>query len=67
MQRLQSAAEQISRVGAVVGGAMLLIASILICIDITLRYTFALTLGGADELSDLAEAIDGASAAAHAT
>ena len=51
MQKLQSAAEGISRVGAVVGGAMLLIASILICIDITLRYTLSLTLGGADDSS----------------
>jgi TRAP-type C4-dicarboxylate transport system permease small subunit len=60
MQRLQSAAEQISRIGAIVGGAMLLIASILICIDITLRYTLSLTLGGADELSGYALAISSA-------
>jgi len=57
MQKLQAAAEGISRVGAIVGGAMLLVASILICIDITLRYTLALTLGGADELSGYALAI----------
>ena len=60
MQRLQTAAEQISRVGAIVGGAMLLVASILICIDITLRYTLSLTLGGADELSGYALAISSA-------
>ena len=60
MQRLQSAAEGISRVGAIVGGAMLLIASILICIDITLRYTLSITLGGADELSGYALAISSA-------
>jgi TRAP-type C4-dicarboxylate transport system permease small subunit len=60
MQKLQSAAESISRIGAVVGGAMLLVASILICIDITLRYTLALTLGGADELSGYALAISSA-------
>ena len=30
----------ISRVGAIAGGALLLIASVLICIDITLRYRF---------------------------
>ena len=60
MQKLQSAAESISRVGAVAGGAMLLVASILICIDITLRYAFALTLGGADELSGYALAISSA-------
>ena len=60
MQRLQTAAEGISRVGAIVGGAMLLVASILICIDITLRYAFAITLGGADELSGYALAISSA-------
>jgi len=46
MQKLQTAAVGISRVGAIVGGAMLLVASILICIDITLRYTVSTTLGG---------------------
>jgi TRAP-type C4-dicarboxylate transport system permease small subunit len=57
MARLQSIAEGISRIGAVVGGALLLIASIIICIDITLRYTISRTLGGADELSGYALAI----------
>jgi len=57
MQRLQAIAAGISRVGAIVGGAMLLIASIVICIDITLRYTISKTLGGADELSGYALAI----------
>jgi TRAP-type C4-dicarboxylate transport system permease small subunit len=60
MQRLQTAAEQISRVGAIAGGALLLVASILICIDITLRYTLSITLGGADELSGYALAISSA-------
>src|SRR6201993_4390381 len=60
MKRLQSVAQDVSRVGAIVGGAMLLIASILICIDIALRYTLALTLGGADELSGYALAISSA-------
>jgi len=60
MQRLQTAAEGISRVGAIAGGAMLLVASILICIDITLRYTLSVTLGGADELSGYALAISSA-------
>ena len=60
MDRLQSAAEGISRVGAIVGGAMLLVASILICIDITLRHTMSVTLGGADELSGYALAISSA-------
>src|SRR6187431_2042656 len=60
MKRLQTAAEGISRVGAIIGGAMLLVASILICIDITLRYTMSITLGGADELSGYALAISSA-------
>ena len=60
MNRLQSAAEGISRVGAIIGGAMLLVASILICVDITLRYTMSITLGGADELSGYALAISSA-------
>ena len=57
MKRLQTLAEGISRVGAIAGGALLLIASVLICIDITTRYLFAWTLGGADELSGYALAI----------
>jgi TRAP-type C4-dicarboxylate transport system permease small subunit len=57
MQRLQDAAEGIARVGAIIGGALLLLASIVICIDITLRYTVALTVGGADELAGYALAI----------
>jgi TRAP-type C4-dicarboxylate transport system permease small subunit len=60
MGRLQTIAEGISRVGAVIGGAMLLVASIAICIDITTRYLFAWTLGGADELSGYAMAISSA-------
>ncbi|MEJ0079170.1 MAG: TRAP transporter small permease [Alphaproteobacteria bacterium] len=60
MERLQTAAEGITRAGAIVGGAMLLLASIAICIDITTRYLFAWTLGGADELSGYALAISSA-------
>jgi len=57
MERLQRIAEGISRVGAIVGGALLLIASITICIDIVARYAFRWTVGGADELSGYALAI----------
>jgi TRAP-type C4-dicarboxylate transport system permease small subunit len=60
MDRLQAVAGRISRVGAIVGGALLLIASIVISIDITLRYTISRTLGGADELSGYALAISSA-------
>ena len=57
IERLQTIAQGISRVGAIVGGALLLVASIVICIDITLRYTLSVTLGGADELAGFALAI----------
>ena len=57
MQRLTTIAQGISRVGAIAGGALLLIASIVICIDITTRYLFSWTVGGADELSGYALAI----------
>lgn len=57
MERLQTIAEGISRVGAIAGGALLLIASIVICIDITTRYFFSWTFGGADDLSGYALAI----------
>ena len=46
LERLQALAETISRGGAIVGGAMLLVASVVICVDIFLRYAFALTVGG---------------------
>jgi len=54
---LQRVAAGISRAGAIAGGAMLLAAALLICIDIFLRYAFALTIGGADDLSGYALAI----------
>src|ERR1700741_5336412 len=57
IESLQTIAQGISRVGAIVGGALLLVASIVICIDITLRYTLSVTLGGADELAGFALAI----------
>ena len=60
MKRLQAIAEGISRGGAIVGGAMLLLAAVTICIDIVLRYAFSLTVGGADELAGYALAISSA-------
>ena len=47
----------IARAGAIAGGALLLLAAVLVAIDITLRALFARTLGGADELSGYALAI----------
>src|SRR5947208_11623074 len=60
MKKLQQAAEAVSRGGAIVGGALLLIAALVICLDITLRYLFSLTVGGADDLSGYALAISSA-------
>jgi len=57
MKRLQGIAAGIARVGAIAGGAMLLLAAVTICVDIVLRYAFSLTVGGADELSGFALAI----------
>ncbi len=60
MERLQEVAAQVARGGAIVGGALLLVAAITICVDIFLRYTFSLTIGGADDLSGYALAISSA-------
>ena len=60
MRRLQSIAAGVPRAGALIGGAMLLAAAVTICIDIFLRYAFARTVGGADELAGYALAIAGA-------
>ena len=60
MKRLQQFALGISRGGAIVGGALLLAAAVTICVDIFLRYAFARTVGGADELAGYALAIAGA-------
>ena len=57
MKRLQEIALGVSRGGAIVGGALLLLAAVTICIDIFLRYAFSLTVGGADDLSGYALAI----------
>lgn len=57
MERLETVARGISRVGAIAGGALLLLAALMICLDITLRYTVSRTLGGADDLSGYALAI----------
>jgi TRAP-type C4-dicarboxylate transport system permease small subunit len=60
MERLQTVAGRVSRIGAILGGALLLLAAIVISVDITLRYTVSRTLGGADELSGYALAISSA-------
>ena len=57
MQRLHRLADAVSRAGALVGGILLLVAAIIIGIDILMRYAFARSIGGADELSGYALAI----------
>ncbi len=57
MQRLHRLADAISRAGALIGGIILLVAAIIIGIDILMRYAFARSIGGADELSGYALAI----------
>jgi TRAP-type C4-dicarboxylate transport system permease small subunit len=60
MERLHGVALAVSRAGAVFGGALLLLASVIICVDVTLRSAFSWTVGGADELAGYALAISSA-------
>jgi TRAP-type C4-dicarboxylate transport system permease small subunit len=55
--RLHRLAFAVTRVGALIGGMLLLLAAIIIGIDIVLRVGFARSIGGADELSGYALAI----------
>lgn len=57
MKRLHRLAESVASAGALAGGILLLVAAILIGIDILMRYAFARSIGGADELSGYALAI----------
>lgn len=60
LARLDAVARAIARAGAVVGGLLLLLAALVICVDVFLRYVFALSIGGSDELSGYALGIAGA-------
>ena len=57
MRRLHRLAYAVSHAGALVGGALLLLAAVIIGLDIFLRTLFARSIGGADELSGYALAI----------
>lgn len=57
MERLQAIAERISRFGAHVGGALLLIAAGLVTFEIIARKMFNYSLAGADELAGYAYAL----------
>ncbi len=57
MQKLMAGIRHFSRAGLWLGGALILIAAILIGIDVVLRAGFNTSIGGADELSGYALAI----------
>lgn len=57
MRQLHRVAVAISHAGALAGGALFLLAAVIIGIDVVLRAAFARSIGGADELSGYALAI----------
>lgn len=57
MQRLIALAHTVSRAGAWVGGALVLLAAVIVAVDVVLRAAFSVTIGGSDELSGYALAI----------
>ena len=60
MERLDRIARAIAHAGAIVGGALLMLSALIIGVDIFLRYFFARSVGGSDELSGYALGIAGA-------
>lgn len=57
MQRLIAFATVVSRAGTWFGGALVLLAAVIIAVDVVLRAALAVTIGGSDELSGYALAI----------
>jgi len=57
MHALHRLALAIARLGALLGGGLLLIAAVIIGLDVVLRTVFSKSIGGADELSGYALAI----------
>ena len=57
MKWVVRAIEGVSRVAAWIGGAMLIAAALLVCVEIVLRKAFLVSIGGADELSGYSFAI----------
>ena len=60
MDRLIALAHRLARVGAWFGGALLICAAFIICVEIVIRKLFNASIGGADELSTFALAIGSA-------
>lgn len=57
MMRLIAYAHSVSRAGAWVGGALVLLAAVIVAVDVVLRAAFSVTIGGSDELSGYALAV----------
>jgi TRAP-type C4-dicarboxylate transport system permease small subunit len=57
MERLHRIAISISRIGALIGGGLLLLSAVVVGIDVVLRTFFSRSIGGSDELSGYALAI----------
>ncbi len=57
MDRLIEQVRRLSRYGTWFGGALILLAAVIVGIDVVIRKAFSVTIGGADELSGFALAI----------
>ncbi len=57
MQRLIGFATAVSRGGAWFGGALVLLAAVIVALDVLLRAALSVTIGGSDELSGYALAV----------
>jgi TRAP-type C4-dicarboxylate transport system permease small subunit len=60
MDRLIEQVRRLSRYGTWFGGALIMIAAVIVGIDVVIRKVFSVTIGGADELSGFALAISSA-------
>ncbi len=66
MDRLIERLRSLSRLGAWFGGALIIIAAVVVGIEVVIRKAFNLSIGGADELSGFALAISSAWAFSYA-
>jgi TRAP-type C4-dicarboxylate transport system permease small subunit len=66
MDRLIERLRALSRLGAWFGGALIIIAAVVVGIEVVIRKAFSLSIGGADELSGFALAISSAWAFSYA-
>ena len=57
MQRLIAIATAVSRAGTWFGGALVVLAAVIVAVDVVLRAAFSVTIGGSDELSGYALAV----------